>query len=80
MAKGRKALAEVLGPDRVMQIQLIERLLDTITQKPEIVEGLLKNLNNLTVVTGRDRGGLSSLGAVLGGSPLFTGRATQQQK
>jgi len=75
-AEGREALANVLGPNRVFQIQLAERFLATLEQNPEILGNL--NLPATVSVSNGAAGNLDSLGAILSGTQLFGGPAEQQ--
>jgi hypothetical protein len=66
IAQGQRAQADVLGQDRVLTITLVQQLLKTIQDKPEIV-GLIGRLVPQTVVsTGGQGAGLDSAAAVLG--------------
>ena len=78
IAKGRRALADVLGANRVMYLQMFSELLKTLQANPELVRGILPSLSNFTVVSGSEGSGLAGLGAILGNSPLFTQKKTPE--
>lgn len=65
VAEGEKARAMVLGEDRVMMLNLADKILATLTEKPELV-GLVSKLVPNTVVTGSS-GGIDGAAAILGG-------------
>lgn len=73
-AEGREALANVLGKDRVVQLQALELILNTLSQNPEIL-GNLKLPSTLAINSG---GGfdLNGLGAIFAGTKLLGGPAT----
>ncbi|MCP4185932.1 MAG: hypothetical protein GY761_21935 [Hyphomicrobiales bacterium] len=70
-AAGREALANVLGKDRVVQLQALELILNTLKENPEIL-GYLKLPSTLSINNG---GGvdLNSVAGILSGTKLFGG-------
>ena len=77
-AQGREALANVLGKERVVQLQALELILETLKQNPAIL-GNLRLPSTLSINNG---GGLdlNSLGSIISGTKLFGGPATAVQK
>lgn len=73
-AAGREALANVLGKDRVVQLQALELILTTLKENPQIL-GNLKLPATLSINNG---GGvdLNSVAGILSGTKLFGGPAT----
>lgn len=65
LARGQRAQAEVLGQDRVVMLQGLEKLLATLERKPEIVQ-LVSRLVPQTVVGAGSDGGLAGAAAVFG--------------
>ncbi len=65
LARGQRAQAEVLGQDRVVMLQGLEKLLATLERKPEIVQ-LVSRLVPQTVVGSSNDGGLAGAAAVFG--------------
>lgn len=68
VAEGQEAQANVLGKDRVAQLQALKQVLAALSEKPELLTGL--HLPN-TVVFGGNSG--EGLAAILGGTKLFGG-------
>jgi hypothetical protein len=70
-AAGREALANVLGKDRVVQLQALELILHTLKENAEIL-GYLKLPSTLSINNG---GGLdlNSVAGILSGTKLFGG-------
>lgn len=66
LASGQKAQSDVLGPDRVMALQALEKVLATLEAQPQILSGITLPR---TVVFGQ--GGLEGPAAMLAGSNLF---------
>lgn len=64
LARGQNAQAGVLGKDRVAMLQALEKVLNTLENRPELV-GLVSRLVPHTVVGG-DSSGLSGAAAILG--------------
>lgn len=64
LAQGEKARALVLGEDRVMMLNVVDKILATLQEKPELM-GFVDKLVPNTVVTGSG-GGLEGPMAVLG--------------
>lgn len=64
LAQGEKARALVLGEDRVMMLNVVDKILATLQEKPELM-GFVDKLVPNTVVTGAG-GGLEGPMAVLG--------------
>ena len=64
LAKGQSAQAQVLGQDRVAMLQALDKILQTLEKKPELV-GLVGKLVPNTVVGG-DGGGLAGAAALFG--------------
>ena len=86
IAQGQRAQADVLGQDRVLTITLVQQLLKTIEEKPEIVS-LIGKLVPQTVVSTTGQGtGLDSAAAVLGAllsngggaTPALTGSSSKK--
>src|SRR5215469_11611810 len=76
IAQGQHAQADVLGQDRVLTINILQQLLKTVEEKPEIV-GLIGKLVPQTVVsTGGHGTGLDSAAAILGALIKNGGGAT----
>ena len=71
-AEGQEAQAEVLGKDRVMQLQFLDRLLGYFDKHPEVLTEMAKNAHKFVpqVQVNSGEGGsldLTSAAAVLGG-------------
>ena len=64
LARGQSAQAAVLGQDRVTMLQALDKILQTLERKPELV-GLVGKLVPNTVVGG-DGGGLAGAAALFG--------------
>ena len=73
LARGQSAQAQVLGQDRVTMLQALDKVLQTLERKPELV-GLVGKLVPNTVV-GSDAGGLAGAAALFGAqmAPKGTG-------
>jgi regulator of protease activity HflC (stomatin/prohibitin superfamily) len=67
IAQGQLAQANVLGQDRVMMLTMMDKLLTTLKDKPELV-ALVGRMVPVTSVTvgGTDGGGLSGAAAIFG--------------
>ncbi len=55
---------KVLGPDRVAMLQALDKILDTLKQKPELA-GMIQKFVPNTLVTGDSASGLSGAAAIL---------------
>jgi hypothetical protein len=66
IAQGQRAQADVLGQDRVLTITLVQQLLKTIQDKPEIVALIGRLVPQTVVSTGGQGAGLDSAAAILG--------------
>jgi hypothetical protein len=66
IAQGQRAQADVLGQDRVLTITLVQQLLKTIQEKPEIVALIGRLVPQTVVSTGGQGAGLDSAAAILG--------------
>jgi phosphotransferase system IIB component len=66
IAQGQRAQADVLGQDRVLTITLVQQLLKTIQEKPEVVSLIGRLVPQTVVSTGGQGAGLDSAAAVLG--------------
>jgi SPFH domain / Band 7 family len=66
IAQGQRAQSDVLGQDRVMTITLVQQLLKTIQEKPEVVQLIGRLVPQTVVSTGGQGAGLDSAAAVLG--------------
>ncbi len=64
-AQGQRAQVEVLGQDRVMTLEMIKQVLQTLSDKPELVQ-LVERLVPHTVVSGENGSGLAGAAALLG--------------
>lgn len=71
LARGQSAQAGVLGQDRVVMLQALEKVLASLERKPEIV-GLISRLVPQTVVSS-DGSGLAGAAAILGNALAGTG-------
>jgi hypothetical protein len=86
IAQGQRAQADVLGQDRVLTITLVQQLLKTIQEKPEVVSLIGKLVPQTVVSTGGQGTGLDSAAAVLGAllnnaggaAPALTGQSTKK--
>lgn len=66
VAQGQRAQADVLGQDRVLTITLVQQMLKTIEEKPEIVSLIGRLVPQTVISTGAQGGGLDSAAAILG--------------
>ena len=66
VAQGQRAQADVLGQDRVLTITLVQQLLKTIQDKPEVVSLIGKLVPQAVVSTGGQSAGLDSAAAIIG--------------
>jgi phosphotransferase system IIB component len=86
IAQGQRAQADVLGQDRVLTITLVQQLLKTIQEKPEVVSLIGKLVPQTVVSTGGQGTGLDSAAAVLGAllnngggaAPALTGQSSKK--
>jgi len=86
IAQGQHAQADVLGQDRVLTITLVQQLLKTVEEKPEIVSLIGKLVPQTVVSTGGQGAGLDSAAAVLGAllsngggaTPTLTGSSSKK--
>jgi phosphotransferase system IIB component len=76
IAQGQRAQADVLGQDRVLTITLVQQLLKTIQDKPEVVSLIGRLVPQTVVSTGGQGAGLDSAAAVLGALLSNSGGAT----
>jgi phosphotransferase system IIB component len=76
IAQGQRAQADVLGQDRVLTITLVQQLLKTIQDKPEIVSLIGRLVPQTVVSTGGQGAGLDSAAAILGALINNGGAAT----
>ena len=76
IAQGQRAQADVLGQDRVLTITLVQQLLKTVQDKPEIVSLIGRLVPQTVVSTGGQGAGLDSAAAVLGALLSNGGGAT----
>ena len=76
IAQGQRAQADVLGQDRVLTITLVQQLLKTIEEKPEIVSLIGKLVPQTVVSTGGQGAGIDSAAAILGALIKNGGGAT----
>ncbi|TLX16497.1 hypothetical protein [Rhizobium sp. MHM7A] len=65
LSAGQKAQAVVLGEDRVAMLQALDKILETLHDKPELAAMVNKFVPNI-MVTGDNGGGLSGAAAILG--------------
>jgi phosphotransferase system IIB component len=66
VAQGQRAQAEVLGQDRVLTITLVQQLLKTVEEKPEIVSLIGRLVPQTVVSTGGQGTGLDSAAGIFG--------------
>ena len=86
IAQGQRAQADVLGQDRVLTITLVQQLLKTIEEKPEIVALIGRLVPQTVVSTGGQGAGLDSAAAILGAlinngggaTPALTGTSSKK--
>jgi phosphotransferase system IIB component len=76
IAQGQRAQADVLGQDRVLTITLVQQLLKTIQDKPEIVSLIGRLVPQTVVSTGGQGTGLDSAAAIIGALLSSGGAAT----
>ncbi|MEZ5870403.1 MAG: SPFH domain-containing protein [Nitratireductor sp.] len=77
ISQGRKALAEVLGQDRVFMMQLAEKFLETVSEKPEILGNI--HLPSTVAINNGSGFDVNGLGAILSGTKLFGGPQTSSE-
>lgn len=65
LSAGQKAQALILGEDRVAMLQALDKVLETLHDKPELAAMVNKFVPNI-MVTGENGGGLSGAAAILG--------------
>jgi hypothetical protein len=75
LAQGQQKQAEVLGKDKVVMLQALDTVLDTLRDKPEIA-GLINRLVPNILVTSENGGGLAGAAAVFGNA-VQSGLASQ---
>jgi hypothetical protein len=86
IAQGQRAQADVLGQDRVLTINIVQQLLKTIQEKPEIVSLIGRLVPQTVVSTGGQTAGLDSAAAILGAlinngggaTPALAGEASKK--
>src|ERR1700730_14645260 len=86
IGQGQRAQADVLGQDRVLTITLVQQLLKTIQDKPEVVSLIGRLVPQTVVSTGGQGAGLDSAAAVLrallsnsgGATPALTGPSVKK--
>jgi hypothetical protein len=86
IAQGQRAQADVLGQDRVLTITLVQQLLKTVEDKPEIVSLIGKLVPQTVVSTSGQGTSLDSAAAILGAlinngggaTPALTGPSTKK--
>src|SRR4029077_20059698 len=66
IAQGQRAQADVMGQDRVLTITLVQQLLKTIQDKPEVVSLIGRLVPQTVVSTGGQATGLDSAAAIFG--------------
>ena len=76
IAQGQRAQAAVLGQGRVLTITLVQQLLKTIQDKPEIVSLIGRLVPQTVVSTGSQGTGLDSAAAIIGALLSGGGAAT----
>ena len=76
IAQGQRAQADVLGQDRVLTINLVQQLLKTIQDKPEVVSLIGRLVPQTAVSTGGQGTGLDSAAAIIGALLNSGGAAT----
>src|SRR6202023_3603155 len=87
IAQGQQAQADVLGQDRVLTITLVQQILKTIQEKPEIVSLIGRLVPQTVVSTGGQGTGLHSAAAILGAlinngggaTPALTGQSSRNE-
>ena len=86
VAQGQRAQADVLGQDRVLTITLVQQLLKTIQDKPEVVSLIGKLVPQTVVSTNGQGAGLDSAAAIIGAllnrgggvTPGLTGQSSKK--
>ena len=86
VAQGQRAQADVLGQDRVLTITLVQQLLKTIQEKPEVVALIGRLVPQTVVSTGGQGTGLDSAAAIIGALlnngggtlPALTGQSSKK--
>ena len=86
IAQGQRAQADVLGQDRVLTITLVQQLLKTIQEKPEVVSLIGRLVPQTMVSTGGQGTGLDSAAAIIGAllsngggaAPALTGQSSKK--
>jgi len=86
IAQGQRAQADVLGQDRVLTITLVQQLLKTIQEKPEVVSLIGRLVPQTMVSTGGQGTGLDSAAAIIGAllsngggaTPVLTGQSSKK--
>jgi SPFH domain / Band 7 family len=76
IAQGQRAQADVLGQDRVLTINLVQQMLKTIQDKPEVVSLIGRLVPQTVVSTGGQGTGLDSAAAIFGALLSNGGGAT----
>ena len=76
IAQGQRAQAAVLGQGRVLTITLVQQLLKTIQDKPEIVSLIGRLVPQTVVSTGGQGTALDSAAAIIGALLSSGGAAT----
>jgi phosphotransferase system IIB component len=88
VAQGQRAQADVLGQDRVLTITLVQQMLKTIQEKPEIVSLIGRLVPQTVVSTGGQGTNLDSAAAIFGAllnngggaTPALTGAEPSSKK
>jgi hypothetical protein len=86
IAQGQRAQADVLGQDRVLTINIVQQLLKTIQDKPEIVSLIGRLVPQTVVSTGGQGTNLDSAAAIFGAllnnsggpSPALAGQSSKK--
>ncbi len=86
VAQGQRAQADVLGQDRVLTITLVQQLLKTIQEKPEVVSLIGRLVPQTVVSTGGQGASLDSAAAIFGAllnngagaTPAMTGQSSKK--
>jgi hypothetical protein len=65
LSAGQKAQALILGEDRVAMLQALDKVLQTLQDKPELATMVNKFVPNI-MVTGENGGGFSGAAAIIG--------------
>lgn len=79
IALGQKEQADVLGPDRVMALKMLEQILATLERKPELISILPKLVPNTLITGGSSMEGFATVfGQALNrGSPMAMEQPTK---